>query len=133
LSDVFCFDHEPVHLINLARIPDVCQLENRSVVMGETLLIIVMYILSYPKQQQEVARIFGLSGQPFVSRILSYGVDHFIENFSHLLQSEDDDALLMWRGSIDDIVESVQLKNYAGERFERVGMFIDGSFNHCCK
>lgn len=110
-----------------------CRLENRYVVMGEALLIIVMYILSYPRQQQEVARIFGLSGQPFVSRVLRFGVDHFIEKFSHLIQSEDDDAFLMWRGSVDDIVDSVRLKNDAGERFERVGMFIDGSFNHCCK
>lgn len=124
----------------LVSIPAVCVLENRQKIMGEAVFLITLYELAYPNRQAEVARVMGLSissGQPLVSRIISHGTNIILGRWIHLIQSEGDnhDALAMWQDSAAHIVDCVRTKfeGLADPRFDFSGMFIDGTFNFCCK
>ncbi len=122
------------------RIPAICRLENQQKIMGEAVFLVTLYELAYPNKQAEVARNMGLivsSGQPLVSRIITYGMNHMLQRWLHLIMSEGGDhgALAMWGSSAESIVNCVQRKHdqQADERFDSVGMFIDGAFNFCCR
>jgi hypothetical protein len=67
---------------------------------------------------------------------MDYFNSHILSHFVHLIQSESREALSMWAPAVDYIVRCVQEKGAlqnGDPRFHRVGMFIDGTFNHCCK
>ena len=108
--------------------------------MGEAVFLIVLYELRYPNTQAEVARNLGLivsSGQPLVSRIITYGMNHMLGRWLHLIQSDGNDhnALAMWNSSAENIVNCVRTKfeGQADQRFNFVAMFIDGTFKFTTK
>ena len=125
-----------LELFEYSNLPTECVLPDRQKVPGELVLMIGLYSWGYPQRQLEIARVFGLAGgQPLVSKIMDYFNSHILVHFAHLIQSESINALSMWAPAVDYIVRCVQQKGgeNADPRFDRVGMFIDGTFNQCCK
>jgi len=121
-------------------IPAIIRLENRQKVTGEAVFLVTLYELAYPNKQAEVGRHLGLivsSAQPLVSRMITYGMNHMLRRWLHLIQSDgsNHNALDMWHSSAEYMVNCVRTKfeGQAHERFNSVGMFIDGTFNFTCR
>lgn len=121
-------------LFSESRIPPLVILDNGHKVSGQLVMVIGMFAWTYPRCQQDIAKLFKESGQPVISRIVSWFIDHMLTHFLHLIQSEERTALLMWSSCTDYFVQCVRGKGGEyGERFAQVGMFIDGTFNHTCR
>ncbi len=121
-------------------IPAIVRLENRQKVMDEAVFLVTLYELAYPNTQAEVGRHLGLivsSTQPLVSRMITNGLNHMLRRWLHSIQSDGNNhnALAMWSSSAEYMVNCVRMKNEgrAHERFDSVGMFIDGTFNFTCR
>jgi hypothetical protein len=123
-----------LELFAQSRLDALVTLDNGHKLSGELVMVIGMFAWSYPRCQQDIAKLFRESGQPVISRIVSYFISHMLHHFAHLIQSEEIDALSMWTPAVDYFVDCVQGKGGEyGERFDRVGMFLDGTFNHTCR
>jgi nuclease HARBI1 len=140
LDDSFCWaalrwrKRDLLELFHYSLLPAEARLPDRQKVNGETVMLLGMYAWAWPQRQLLIAREFGLAGgQPVVSKIMDYYASHFLEHFQHLIQSESMGALSMWTPMVSYMVECVQQKGIAGPDFSNVGMFIDGTFNHCCR
>ena len=140
LDDGFCWNslrwrkQGLLDLFALSRLDALVTLNNGHVLSGELVLVIGMFAWTYPRCQQDIAKLFRESGQPIISRIVSYFICHMLHHFVHLIQSDEREALSMWTPAVDYFVECVQGKGGEyGVRFDRVGMFLDGTFNHTCR
>jgi hypothetical protein len=117
-----------------SRLPPLVTLDNGHKISGQLVMVIGMFAWAYPRCQQDIARLFGESGQPVISRIVQFFLNHMLTNFLHLIQSDERTALLMWSSSADYFVQCVREKGGEyGQRFDQVGMFVDGTFNHTCR
>ena len=54
------------------RLPERCILDNRATVLGQTVLLVSLFTLSYPRTQGGTAKEFGFADQTEVSRILAF-------------------------------------------------------------
>jgi hypothetical protein len=116
------------------RLPERCILDNRSPVLGQTVLLVSLYTLSYPRTQGGTAKEFGFADQTEISRILSYFRVHVTTTFGRLLQpaNDDDEGFAMWA----NFIHYFQSRIFAvseHENYADVAMFTDGTFRPSCR
>ena len=116
------------------RLPERCILDNRAVVLGQTVLLVSLFTLSYPRTQGSTAKEFGFADQTEVSRILGYFRLHVTETFGHLLQpaNDDDEGFAMWARFIQ-LFQSRIFAVSEHEEYADVAMFTDGTFRPSCR
>jgi hypothetical protein len=116
------------------RLPERCILDNRAVVLGQTVLLVSLFTLSYPRTQGSTAKEFGFADQTEVSRILGFFRLHVTETFGHLLQpaNDDDEGFSMWARFIR-LFQSRIFAVSEHEDYADVAMFTDGTFRPSCR
>ncbi len=116
------------------RLPERCILDNRTPVPGQTVLLVSLYTLSYPRTQGATAKEFGFADQTEISRILAFFRVHVTTIFGHLVQpaNDNDEGFAMWAS----FIRHFQSRIFAiseHERYADVAMFTDGTFRPSCR
>ena len=116
------------------RLPERCILDNRATVPGQTVLLVSLFTLSYPRTQGGTAKEFGFADQTEISRILAYFRVHVTTTFGNLLQpaNDDDEGFAMWARFIR-LFQSRIFAVSEHEEYADVAMFTDGTFRPSCR
>ncbi len=114
------------------RLPERCILDNRATVLEQTVQLVSLFTLSYPRTQGGTAKEFGFADQTEVSRVI--GFFRVTTTFGHLLQpaNDDDEGFAMWARFIR-LFQSRIFAVSEHEEYADVAMFTDGTFRPSCR